>query len=480
MKLLPQATDFVYLIFQKDRTDRGSPATRWFRSWLITEKDEDLVKRLESTPDDPSTKRDLKLILRQLLGNEQFVRELKKRMKEYDRQQPRMKNVLDDVQLEAGRNVHIGDVGPGSPPEDYDQKNVIRGSTIKAGGDFRLGDDQDSPSITYNIDKQINIKDMHGTVVSPTPGGTVLRQAGLQPAERFTHGYALLIGVGGDLPGSVRDVQRMARLLTDPARAAYPESQVWALTGPEATREAVLAALDRMAGQVKEDPEATVIIHYSGHGGHFAGREENTYYLLAAGASNAAMIPGELFSQKINAIPAKKMLVLLDCCHAEGITERELGHQELEESNKTLLQMLAGGKGRVIVAACEDDEKSLEIDGSYGLFTQALLEALAGVNSAEGQDYVHILDVLQYLFEIVPVRAAQYRKSQHPVVNEIKSLDAHFYLCRYDREKATAKKKKVPQSERQRLQKQASQSVFNYGHINKQINIDKNKGPLYL
>ncbi len=34
----------------------------------------------------------------------------------------------------------MGDQGSSSG-DDYDQKNVIKGGTIKAGGDFRLGDD---------------------------------------------------------------------------------------------------------------------------------------------------------------------------------------------------------------------------------------------------------------------------------------------------------------------------------------------------
>ena len=33
--------------------------------------------------------------------------------------------------------------------------------------------------------------------------------------ERFTHGYALVVGVGGDLPVTVDDAVGLAGLLTD-------------------------------------------------------------------------------------------------------------------------------------------------------------------------------------------------------------------------------------------------------------------------
>lgn len=45
---------------------------------------------------------------------------------------------------------------------------------------------------------------------------------------RFSHGYALLIGGGESayprlsLPGSVRDVQALRAVLTDPDLCAYP------------------------------------------------------------------------------------------------------------------------------------------------------------------------------------------------------------------------------------------------------------------
>ncbi|MEH2297154.1 hypothetical protein [Nostoc sp.] len=44
--------------------------------------------------------------------------------------------------------------------------------------------------------------------------------------QTFTNGYALLIGVGADLPVTVKDATAIRDILIDPSRAAYPPEQV--------------------------------------------------------------------------------------------------------------------------------------------------------------------------------------------------------------------------------------------------------------
>jgi hypothetical protein len=54
----------------------------------------------------------------------------------------------------------------------------------------------------------------------------------------FTQGHACIVGVGSDLPNTVQDAEKIAALLTDPERCAYPPEQVQLLTGTQATRSA--------------------------------------------------------------------------------------------------------------------------------------------------------------------------------------------------------------------------------------------------
>ncbi|MEH2120662.1 caspase family protein [Nostoc sp.] len=99
--------------------------------------------------------------------------------------------------------------------------------------------------------------------------------------QTFTNGYALLIGVGADLPVTVLDATALKDILIDPSRAAYPPEQVTLLTETSATRQNILAAFDEIIAQVNQNPDATVIIYYSGHGGRI--QRTNEYFLVPFG-----------------------------------------------------------------------------------------------------------------------------------------------------------------------------------------------------
>ena len=83
-------------------------------------------------------------------------------------------------------------------------------------------------------------------------------------SDLFTHGYAVVIGMGADLPVTITDAQGVATLLRDPSRCAYPSEQLQLLTGPDARRGDVLKALDQLTIQVKADPDATAVVYFSG------------------------------------------------------------------------------------------------------------------------------------------------------------------------------------------------------------------------
>ena len=115
---------------------------------------------------------------------------------------------------------------------------------------------------------------------------------------------ALIIGVGADLPMTVTDAEGIASILADPARCGFDPASVQVLTGADATRERILAALDDLAA-ASED--AAVIVYFSGHG-----VESPAYHLLPYGYDlrdlPATSIPGGLFTEKLRAIRARKLL----------------------------------------------------------------------------------------------------------------------------------------------------------------------------
>lgn len=249
--------------------------------------------------------------------------------------------------------------------------------------------------------------------------------------QTFTNGYALLIGVGADLPVTVQDATALRDVLIDPSRAAYPPQQVTLLTETSATRQNIFTAFDQIIAQVNQNPNATVIIYYSGHGGCIKGTNE--HFLVPFGYDPSqrpdTAISGLEFTQKIEVITARKLIVLLDCCHAGGVPAlKELGETFVKSPlPPELLNVLGTGSGRVVVASSRKDEYSYT-GQPYSAFTDCLLEALQGKAAVNKDGYARILDVLIYLFDQVPKRATG---PQHPFVNKVLELGDNFPLCYY-------------------------------------------------
>ncbi|MCB0060712.1 MAG: caspase family protein [Caldilineaceae bacterium] len=235
--------------------------------------------------------------------------------------------------------------------------------------------------------------------------------------SEFTQGHAVVIGVGADLPMTVSDAKGFAKILTDEERCAYPPTQVTVLTEEAATREAVLAALDRLAATTQEN--STVVVYFSGHGSQVESSTGTFYFLLPHGYNLSQLaktaISGQEFMQKLAAIKAQKMLILLDCCHAGGMDDVKAPGIELTKAPvpAEAQAILAQGRGRAIIASSTADEVSLA-GLPYSKFTQALIEGLAGARVAQKDGLVRLTDLALYTHDVVVERK---NGRQHPELN---------------------------------------------------------------
>ncbi|MBD2459116.1 caspase family protein [Nostoc sp. FACHB-87] len=233
----------------------------------------------------------------------------------------------------------------------------------------------------------------------------------------FSQGHACIVGVGGDLPNTVDDAVGFANILKDPERCAYSPEQVHLLTKEQANRDGILAALDQLAQSTT--PDSTVIVYFSGHGYQVNSPIGEVYYLMPFGYDQTKLhksaISGTEFITKLQAISAKKLLVLLDCCHAGGLGDTsKLGYEAEKAPLPPEAQALFNqGKGRVAIASSQADEKSLA-GRPYSAFTLALIEALAGKGVSQKDGYVRVADLAMYAREVVPRRT---RDRQHPIFN---------------------------------------------------------------
>lgn len=227
----------------------------------------------------------------------------------------------------------------------------------------------------------------------------------------YSHGYALIVGVGTNLPVTISDARAVNELLIDSQRCGYPKDQVRLLTDHQATRDNINDGMNWLADQAEKNPSANVIVYFSGHGGITP-----QYHLVPFGydpndLQNTA-ISGVEFTEKLHAIKTKKLLVLLDCCHAGGIADLKGEGFEKSPIPPEFDKIFTIGSGRAVIASSRKDEVSYA-GNPYSRFTHALLEGLAGYGSAEQDGYAYLTDVALYVGRMVPNRTGD---KQHPIL----------------------------------------------------------------
>jgi hypothetical protein len=249
-------------------------------------------------------------------------------------------------------------------------------------------------------------------------------------SSTFSQGHAVVVGVGADLPNTVDDAVGLAGILKEPGRCAYPPGQVHLLTGPEATRARVLAVLDSLAQATTA--QSSVLVYFSGHGYRVASKAGHAYYLMPHGYDLSRLpetaISGAELTDRLRAVTAQKLLLLLDCCYAGGLDATK-GPGGLELQNGALpseaLSLLAEGGGRALIASSQDNEVSFA-GKPYSAFTLALIEALCGAGTAVKDGYVRLSDLALYTNRMVVQRT---KERQHPILS-FKQAD-NFALAYY-------------------------------------------------
>jgi formylglycine-generating enzyme required for sulfatase activity len=243
----------------------------------------------------------------------------------------------------------------------------------------------------------------------------------------FEHGYALVIGVGEcaytpwSLPVTVKDANALHAVLTHPHRCAYiaDEAHVRLLTDHKATRDAILAGLTWLRFCAVQDAAATVIIYFSGHG--CSDRTNGRFFLLPHDVAPYD-IPGtalaaEEFTQALHAIPAARLLVIVDACHAsgmavakEGVTTpppvRFPGGFQSDALPPHSFADLARGMGRAVFTSSRAGQQSfVRPDGALSIYTWRLIEALQGGACAPGETTIRLSHLMNHLARWTPTDA---------------------------------------------------------------------------
>jgi Caspase domain len=263
-------------------------------------------------------------------------------------------------------------------------------------------------------------------------------------ANSFVRGYALLIGVGEceypkwSLPVTVKDVTAVKEILVDPSLCGYPndDGHIRLLCNADATCESILAGLQWLKEIADRDPEATIVVYYSGHG--WSNPVDRSYYLIphdvVPGEIEESALAGAEFTKALQSINSQKLLVILDCCHAQGVSSAKGAEVEfklpdganfkpprgfLPESAKGQFLTLAQGKGVAILSSSDNHQLSLiRKDQTCSVFTYHLIDALRGAGNQVGDRVVTVMNLIDYLGKTVPVTArSEYQVEQNPQVD---------------------------------------------------------------
>ena len=217
--------------------------------------------------------------------------------------------------------------------------------------------------------------------------------------------WALVIGVGKfadpsipKLHYTISDAQAFAALLTDPGVGRFPKANVHTLTDAEATTHNIKEQLNWVARHA--GPDDIVVIYLATHG---SSRKLDSVgglnYLLTYDTEiksatepdedalySSALPMVELSSAVATRMKALRTLVVLDTCYSGGAAKRGedtngarmmgTGIANAAPSAEVLKRM-SQGSGRIVLAASQVNQQSLESDMlQHGYFTYFLLKDL--------------------------------------------------------------------------------------------------------
>ena len=238
----------------------------------------------------------------------------------------------------------------------------------------------------------------------------VLIRSARRSAPSSADGAALLIGVSeqadpaiNSLPATADDVEGFRRCLID--ICGFLPANVRTVVGAEATHEGIRNGFTWLQSEIAGKPNITAIVYYSGHGGVFNG----DYYFIPQDVKlsqlSSKALSMTLFSTWLEELHAKRLVVLLDCCHAAGAELKGLESFTPKAPDPAKLD----GTGRVLVASSSETQSSLILGGhKNSLFTEALIESLNTPGELE------VLTVFTAVRDVVKQRAASIGREQSP------------------------------------------------------------------
>jgi hypothetical protein len=267
-----------------------------------------------------------------------------------------------------------------------------------------------------------------------------------KPPGPIQQKWALVVGIGrfsdAGIPRlnyTTADATSFAAELTDPSIGRFPAAHVRVLTDDQATTRNIKEGLNWIARQA--DPDDLVLIYVATHGTpRTADSAGGANYLVtydteanSGGSANedalyATAYPMvELANAVATRMKALRTAVILDTCFSGGSLNNQSPLMAAGLANTApsgpMLDRMAQGSGRMVMAASRVDEESLESrELEHGYFTYFLLQAIKA-----GKGIAPMSQIFNQAARQVSERASAQGLRQHPVMTR-SSEDADFAL----------------------------------------------------
>lgn len=207
---------------------------------------------------------------------------------------------------------------------------------------------------------------------------------------------ALLIGVSEyepgltPLPGAIKDVEAMQRVLQDGDIGSFDEVKTLANPDSQLMKESIETLF---LGRAKED---LVVLFFSGHGV----KDESGRLHLATRITRktpqgelirATAVPANFIQEIMSNSRSKRQVVILDCCFSGAFAEGWSAKDDGAVDVKTQL----GGEGRAVLTSSTSTQYSFEQEGfDLSTYTRYLVEGIETGAADRDRDGVVSIDEL--------------------------------------------------------------------------------------
>ncbi len=188
----------------------------------------------------------------------------------------------------------------------------------------------------------------------------------------------------------------------------YAEVHFKTLVNDDVTRDSIIENIISHLGQAA--PEDVVFIFIAGHG--IRHRQTGSYYFLPSDVDAENILSKGLrmsdFQESVNVLSknVNKVVIAMDTCHAGSLNV----NVRANVPGENLAALLKESTGVYILAASKSGEVSFEndrfklkdSDSGHGAFTYALLEGMTGKANFDGNSYISLNELFQFVAKQVP------------------------------------------------------------------------------